>query len=629
MAKRQQNDYNQTPKKPVSQKSWFEGIIVLSSLGLAWLLWNGVLYAPVDSFEPTEQLVNQAHSLEYAARHGQIMDMLPSLDLSPLYSLLLAIWLEVTQLVAPFFAGYGIPIGTTPHDFQMLLFVVSVILVHYVTRRQLSRPFNYIVSALYALAPMTILKGVDIGPVMANIVFTLTAWLFTDIAFNAKQPKPAKGEILPSMPRRMMVNKKALLAATFAIAAAALCHPAGYVLLIAFGLTLIRKKATDTLVKSLLVFLSVLLPFGISHVYHHTHGFSQWSLDAINPFIHMTIPSVSLIQIHAQNFLNTLTHLTTSSITLFGFDPANLPAFQWMITAFMLTGLFFGFRHKTGLGATYLLLYTLVFYILSEAEPTISPALPLLLIYLYHGLKKIGDLMGAMKIPFTPIVAPVLTGLILLGMFGTYWQDINQVSPRKVKNNHRQVAAKNSSQTVKPTNNHRRVSRVASNQIYTPAPVNTYLARPEMVNQNAIKTQAVPPVNVQPMTMVAIAEPNQQTPVATPAPKNTERTVRWINSNLASSAKIAVPQNYDLETNASPAATIGSKLPESQIHNIYVNEETPDMLIERLMKSEYVLEDWDNPTSNANLTKTLSLYHRHFRLIYNDAGAKVRIWEIL
>ncbi len=96
------------------------------------------------------------------------------------------------------------------------------------------------------------------------------------------------------------------------------------------------------------------------------------------------------------------------------------------------------------------------------------------------------------------------------------------------------------------------------------------------------------------------------------------KAMRWLRANTPPTAHVVAenPRNVKLLSQRFTRPLQRSKAP-SHVKRYMVQQ------------TDYIVEEPNSPVSQAYLTPALEKYPQHFRLVYNDAHAQVRIWKVI
>lgn len=388
-------------KPPIHEERWFEGFVVLSCLGLAWLLWQGL-----DTASPLAQLralsAESLRNLTVARQlaEGQYSQVFSEADLPPMYPALLATLARLKELDL---AGQNglMALLSLAKNMNFYSFAASVVLVHLFVRTRLERPVSFLVTMLYTLSPLAVSTSFMIAPTLLYLVFSLAALVLTDRVFNAPDGK-----------MWWMLLGACLLTAI-------LCLPLGYILLLAFFIAGTRKLSLRKAMVPAVIVLMLSAPFLLRDAYYHYRpGTSTPALQDVLPALQQQTrpPKVeALARESSQSMLGSV---------VWGQDRLPLGGVSWLrwgVVALMALGLVYGFWSQSGIGSVYVLcglVYTC--FSASLSPQSFAPLLPLLLMYLYLGLLRLGDWTANVHVPLSRFSVPALSGLLMLAAASTY-----------------------------------------------------------------------------------------------------------------------------------------------------------------------------------------------------------------
>lgn len=388
--------------KPYFEEAWFEVAFLAACLGLAAALFYTLL-PPADLSPETIQSVAMARLLA----EGRVLDAFTRFSQAPVYPLLLSlvIQLRATTELPRLIEGF--------QQLNLLLYGSSIALVYAFIRRQIRKPYSFIITALYALAPSTLLMAWRVDPQMAFMVFSLGSLVTVDWSLSTESAQGGK------------ITRGELIMCGTLIGLSILTQEIGYTLLIAFFFILIKRMGLKKSALSVSVIVLCISPFIGRDLYS--------VLRKPDPYI---APSAAIVQSAqkqglirtfqdtADNMLQAVTHHAVGDLQVSALDAKSgtsriemdrFPWGRWILGCLALIGLAYGLYQYTGIGSLYLATFLVTSLILFPNNgASLALILPLLMFYLYFGLMRAGEWAKRVHLPLSKIVTPALTVWILL-----------------------------------------------------------------------------------------------------------------------------------------------------------------------------------------------------------------------
>ena len=275
---------------------------------------------------------------------------------------------------------------------QFAWYALTVMLVYWLTHRQVRQPYALIITVLYALSPATLSACASMGPEMSFMAVSLMAVVSIDRYFGPKKTD--------------LVSGGRLAWCGFWVVLSVLTSHWGYALALTYWLLVLRLF---DLKKSLLVLLGMALALMPFYLWAGVYG--------ANPL--PTIQHTGWDQILSNTTIAILGTLKLQFAGLGEYDFSRWFWVRWMLGGFMALGLLLGLVRYSGVGSLYLVVSLIGVYGFLGVK-NLFPVLPFLLLYLYFGLMRFGDWMKQLKLPVSKILSPVLTLLILVAS-ASHW----------------------------------------------------------------------------------------------------------------------------------------------------------------------------------------------------------------
>ena len=395
--------------KPYYHETWFEPVFAVVGLLVLFLLFHGLM--PSVEMNPN---VIQTVAMSKLFAEGRFADAFSRFNMPPIYPLLLALVIklrhtsELPKLIESF------------QTLNLVLAMISAGLVHYFVRRQIPKPYTYIITGLYILAPSTLSMAWSLSPQMIYMVMSMATLIAIDIGLSRESTmggELSRGEIL--------------LCGMF-LALSILSWQVGYLLLLAFTCVMLKRFG---LKKSLQVTAGIMLcisPFIARDLFYVVRSPQEYTQSTQS--IMQSVKQEGLIEtvgVYADHIMlnlarNAIGELNLTSLDRIAQSPTtNTPNrigftekvwVRWLIGIVATVGAVYGLSQYTGIGSIYLCVYVITaMAVLPSAGLTLAPLLPLLLFYLYGGLLRTGQWMAHLEMPLiSRIATPVLTVWILL-----------------------------------------------------------------------------------------------------------------------------------------------------------------------------------------------------------------------
>ncbi len=395
--------------KPYYHETWFEPVFAVTCLLVLFLLYHGLM--PAVEMNPN---VIQTVAMSKLFAEGRFADAFSRFNMPPIYPLLLAFVIklrhtsELPKLVESF------------QTLNLVLAMISAGLVHYFVRRQIPKPYVFIITGLYVLAPSTLSMAWSLGPQMTYMVMSMATMIVIDISLSKESVmggQLSRGEII--------------LCGVF-LSLAILSWQVGYLLLLAFTCVMLKRFG---LKKSLQVTSGIMLcisPFIARDVFYVVRSPQEYTQSTQS--IMQSVKQEGLIEtvgVYADHIMLNLARNAIGDLNLSSLDRiAQTPSattpnrigltekvwLRWLIGIVATVGTIYGLSQYTGIGSIYMCIYVITaMAVLPSAGLVLSPLLPLLLFYLYGGMIRTGEWMARLDMPLiSRIASPVLTVWILL-----------------------------------------------------------------------------------------------------------------------------------------------------------------------------------------------------------------------
>jgi hypothetical protein len=410
---------------PYYLETWFEPAFGLGCLAVIYLIYQNLRPDWANILSPgTVEITSMAKLFA----EGRMKDAFFNHNIPPVYPLLLAAIMKIRH------------ISELPRLLESLQILnlalcgISAALVHFFVRRQLPKPYNFIITGLYVLAPTTYDMAWPYTPHMTYMVMSMAALVAIDISLS--WDSVLGGQLSP---------REIAICGLFLVLSI-LSWQAGYLLLLAFMCVLLKRFG---LKKSLQVTLGVMLciaPFIARDLQAMSSDSERYT--ASTRQIIQSVREEGLVRtvgVYADHIMlklasTTIGDLNLSSLNLLGDSSHSAPApepsnyfeektwLRWVVGLVAMVGAFYGFSYYTGVGAFYMCIYVIASVALLPASGLLlAPVIPLLIFYLYSGLLRTGAWMHRLELPLlTRIAIPVLTGWIVLCTLSSYLGRANE-----------------------------------------------------------------------------------------------------------------------------------------------------------------------------------------------------------
>ncbi|HEY9745146.1 MAG TPA: hypothetical protein V6C99_02895 [Oculatellaceae cyanobacterium] len=400
--------------KAYFQEAWFALVFLCACLGVGFLLFY-FLMPPVDMSQEAVHAVAMAKLFA----ENRFLDAFTRFNQPPIYPLLLSCVIramhttELPRLIQGF------------HQLNLGLYFASILLTYFFLSRQIRKPYTFIITALYTIAPATIGMAWDIGPYMTYTVISLAALIAVD--YSLSQSSAMAGQIT----RGELVLCGSLLALSM------LTHQAGYMVVIAFFFVMLKRfglKHSATVLASLMLLISPFIGRDLFYVIRKPQPYLESSVSLIKSASDKGIFRTT--QHYADRLLFSVAHHAVGDLNLSPLDKldnskSNIPnrigiSYQtwgrWTLGLIAIIGAIYGLYQYTGIGTLYLCAYVFTALVLfPQAGFSLAPVLALLLLYLYYGMLRTGEWMKRLGIPITRYAASCLTVWILLCTITTHF----------------------------------------------------------------------------------------------------------------------------------------------------------------------------------------------------------------
>ena len=395
--------------KPYYLETWFEPAFAAACLLVIFLLYHALM-PPVD-MNPN---VIQAVSMAKLFSEGRFADAFLKYNLPPIYPLLLALVIKIRHTTE---------LPRLLESFQtlnMILCMGSAALVHYFVRRQLEKPYVFLVTALYVLAPSTFAMAWTLGPQMTYMVFSMATLVAIDVSLS--QDSVLGGDL----------SRRELIICGVGLGLSILSWQVGYLLVLAFMCVVLKRfglKRSFQVTAAIMLFIS---PFIGRDIFYAVRSPQEYTASA-NSIIRSVHEQglFRTVGLYADSIMLNLTRnaigdLNLSSIDRIAQAPRTITPnhvgftekawLRWLIGTVAIVGAFYGLSQYTGVGTFYLCIYVVTsMALLPSANLPIGLVIPFLIFYLYCGMLKMGEWMARLDMPLlTRIAIPVLTVWMML-----------------------------------------------------------------------------------------------------------------------------------------------------------------------------------------------------------------------
>ncbi|MBY0405408.1 MAG: hypothetical protein K2X66_16020, partial [Cyanobacteria bacterium] len=249
--------------RPYYETWWFEWLFILVCCATGLFLWQMADHPFLETGQENASFVELAKSLVegkgYTLLHTA--EDAPYIQSPPVYPLMLAGLMtfahqtDVVKMIHPF------------KVLNLALYLLSIVLVYSYFQKYIRKPYPFVVTALYAFAPMTLSVAGSITSEMAYMVFSMMAILAIDKYF------PEKG---------VEVSKWQLFLCIFWVVASVLTRNIGFALLLAFFVIAFRTVGMKQAFLILAVCLVCLAPWFLREVYYKNYFPNQLAASGQN-----------------------------------------------------------------------------------------------------------------------------------------------------------------------------------------------------------------------------------------------------------------------------------------------------------------------------------------------------------
>jgi len=395
--------------KPYYLETWFEPAFAVACLVVMFLMFHGLMPS-VDMNDNVIQTVSMAKLFS----EGRFADAFSRFNMPPVYPLLLALVIKIRHTTE---------LPRLLESFQTLNLILAMIsagLVHYFVRRQLAKPYVYIVTGLYVLAPSTMMMAWSLSPQMTYMVFSMATLIAIDVSLSKESVlggELSKGEII--------------LCGAF-LGLSVLSWQVGYLMMLAFMCVMLKRfglKKSFQVTAGIMLCISPFIGRDIFYAVRSPQDYTA-SANSIMRSVHEQ-GVINTVGEYADNIMLNLANSAIGDINLSSLDriaqtpkataPNRIgfterPWLRWLIGLVAMVGAFYGLSQYTGVGAFYMCIFVITaMALLPSANLPIGLVIPLLIFYLYCGMLKTGEWMHRLDMPLlTRIAAPVLTIWIVL-----------------------------------------------------------------------------------------------------------------------------------------------------------------------------------------------------------------------
>jgi hypothetical protein len=425
---------------------------------------------------------------------GRFLDAISQFNMPPVYPLLLSVVIrlkhttELPKLIASFqYVNLG-------------LAMVSSILVYLFVRRQIAKPYTFIITGLYLIAPPLLGMAWALSPEMIYMVLSLACLIIIDISLSKESAlggQLSRGEII--------------LCGTF-LGLSILSWQVGYLMMIAFFFVMLKRfglKKSATVVASIMLCISPFIARDLFYAVRSPQSYLSASTSLIQEVSERGV--FRTMETYADNIMMNLSQHTIGELNLSSLDrlahtpertaPSHIGLtekvwLRWLIGLIAIIGAIYGLYQYTGIGTLYLYTYVITaLALLPGAGMDLAPVLPLLLFYLYYGLLRTGQWMQRLDMPLlSKITVPILTVWILLctitthlghvrGGYAVHMPGASVVRPPKVMYMSTSKAPESRLQEAQTTSAHRRAMDWL--KVHTPSSAKVGTPRPQAAEEVA------------------------------------------------------------------------------------------------------------------------------------------------
>lgn len=413
--------------RPYHEETWFEILFIAGSFFVGFMLFKGLM-PPIEMGPDAIQTVAMAKLFS----EGRILDAFARFNLPPVYPLLMALVIkikhstELPKLVDGF------------HTLNLILYFLSIGLVHFFVRRQIPKPYTFIITGLYVLAPATLGMVWAINPQMIYMVLSMASLIAIDISLSKESALGGQ------------LSRGEIILCGVCMGLSILSWQVGYTLLVAFFFVTVKRfglKKSGLILSVIILCLSPFIGRDLFYVLRSPQPYVGPTVSIVesmaNQGFFRTVEAYAdriIVNVtdHALGDLNlaSVDHLahTPKSSGPSRIDVEQKPWVRWVIAIVAITGAIYGLYQYTGIGTLYLCTYVVTaLALLPNAGLDLAPVLPLLLFYLYFGLLRMGQWFQKLDMPLlTKIAVPVLTGWILLATFTSHLSLFRSGGHRKI-----------------------------------------------------------------------------------------------------------------------------------------------------------------------------------------------------
>lgn len=539
--------------KPFYETWWFEWLFVAACWTAGWFLWHLLDHPFLDGAAASAVYMELAKSI--AEGHGYTLlhttTSVPHLAHPPVYPLLLS-WVmqglhqnDLMKLI---------------HPFKLLnlgFYLVSIFLVYRFSCRGIRKPYPFLITGLYALAPLTVSAAGSISSEMAFLVFSMTALLVIDKFFTDKGGG---------------ITRWDWVWGGFWVVLSILTRNAGFALLAAYFLLALRHTGLKRSCVMLALVLTVLSPWYLREIFYRNFYPNQELLvqelghetmvpHAADPFA----DSDHFFSRMLENAEETLIDATQHTMGALSFDRfeggmfeklhlddvevrfSEMPWVPWTLGVLVLFGVMVGMQGCSGIGSLYLGVFLAAACLIPIERQTyyLLPILPLMLFYLFMGVMRFGEWMAQVKIPVSKVAVPALVVVIGVNCLAGHLEHLRET---------RMIQA-----------------------YYKPE-----TSGGEMSGQQ----------------------------------RGYLRALQWIRTNTPPRVQIVARK---------PSSTYVFTERKARPFPQY---RQPERVLADLLRADYVLEEMGVRAVRNYLSPAIQRHPQHFRLVYNDPGSQIRIWQV-
>ncbi|WP_373532283.1 hypothetical protein [Vampirovibrio sp.] len=391
------------------EESWFELLFVALCFFVGFVLFKGLM-PPVEMGPEAIQTVAMAKLFS----EGRILDAFSRFNLPPVYPLLMALVIKLkhTTELPRLIEGF--------QTLNLILSFISTGLVYFFVRRQIPKPYTFIITALYVVAPPTLGMAWSISPQMVYMTLSLASLIAVDISLSKESVMG--GEL----------SRGEVILCGICIGLSILSWQVGYMLLIAFFFVTVKRfglKRGGLVLSMIMLCLSPFIGRDLFYVARSPQPYFGPSASILQSMTRQGF--FRTVETYADRIIVNVTDHALGDLNLASVDrlartprasgPSRIeveqkPWVRWVIAGVAIVGAIYGLYQYTGVGTLYLCTYVITaLALVPSAEMTLAPVLPLLLFYLYFGLLRMGQWFQRLDMPLlTKLAVPVLTAWILL-----------------------------------------------------------------------------------------------------------------------------------------------------------------------------------------------------------------------